>query len=178
MNIEVGNKRTDPVTVHFDGEKYLVLCTRADCWGEGITLDEAYSSYKSKKIKKEFSYCGQSIFGDIGHIYLAYRKKIVYFFAVASFFFGVIIVINAIPTYLNTRLIEKIGNTPEDRLNFMLRAIVKFVGKSDNSANDEKKVCQSLNYLHDALRQIEDNNKCNAITSTAVENRKNTSTKQ
>ena len=109
---------TDPVTVHFDGEKYLVLNIQADCWGEGVTLDDAYGSYKSKILERGLSSCDQSSFGDVGLIYLAHRKKIVYFLTVTTFVFAMIIVINAIPSYLNKRVIEIIGSAHEARLKF------------------------------------------------------------
>jgi len=69
---------SDSVTVHFDGKKYLVLNQNTDSWGEGETLDEAYTFYTKKNSEKINLAIGKSPTRDLSLIWLLHRNKILF----------------------------------------------------------------------------------------------------
>ena len=120
MKIKFGCKMSDSVTVHFDGEKYLVLNPNTEFWGEGKTLDDAYCAYKNKISDTPLTSQERTPLFDVSLIWIAYRKKILCVLVLFAFIYAQTAVILAVPSYLA----RAIGVSTPSRIVYILDKVV------------------------------------------------------
>jgi hypothetical protein len=130
----------DSVIIKHDGERYLVLCSNTEIWGEGRTLDEAFNSYTNKTHVKSLIVTKKTLSEKIRWTWLKYRKKTLCFLVIVAIVYAQAAVFIAIPISVRE-------NLPE---------VINALTKNINSISDKeiKQINVSLINLDSALNRF------------------------
>jgi hypothetical protein len=133
------------IKIYFDGNKYLVLDSLRNAWGEGTTLDEALIVFRSKTFEDNLLIKSRWQLSDISLLWLNYRKLFMVTLVVFALIYAQAAVFLKLPSYVYNSL----GATHLEKVVFVSDKITQKLNEISNS--DKEKINLSLDKLYTSL---------------------------